>query len=58
MALKTLIFGVDDMFNELQPYYAREVQRGNLEVVAFAVLSDKGVTLVDANGKPCVWGGG
>ena len=56
MALKTLIFGVDDMFNELQTYYSREVQRGNLEVVAFAVLSDKGVTLVDANGKP--WGGG
>ena len=38
MALKTLIFGVDDIFNELKPYYAREVQRGNLEIVAFAVL--------------------
>jgi len=56
MAYKTLIFGVDDMFNELKPHYAREVQRGNLEIVAFAVLSDKGVALVDADGKPC--GGG
>lgn len=57
MAHKALIFGVDDMFNELQPYYAREVQRGNLEVVAFAVLSDKSIALVDANGK-AVGGGG
>ena len=57
MAYKTLIFGVDDMFNELKPYYAREVERGNLEIVAFAVLTDKGIALVDANGKPCVGGG-
>ena len=56
MAYKTLIFGVDDIFNELKPYYAREVQRGNLEIVAFAVLTDKSIILVDANGKP--WGGG
>ena len=51
MALKTLIFGVDDLFNELQPYYAREVQRGNLEIVAFAVLENDTVTLFDAAGK-------
>ena len=43
MAYKTLIFGVDDMFNKLQPHYAREVQRGNLEVVAFAVLEQNGI---------------
>lgn len=51
MAYKTLIFGVDDLFNELQPYYALEVQRGNLEIVAFAVLENGKVTLVDATGK-------
>ena len=51
MAYKTLIFGVDDLFNELQPYYAREVQRGNLEIVAFAVLENDTVTLFDAAGK-------
>ena len=56
MAYKTLIFGVDDMFNELKPFYDAEVQRGNLEIVAFAVLTDKSIILVDANGKPC--GGG
>ena len=51
MAYKTLIFGVDDLFNELQPYYACEVLRGNLEIVAFAVLENDTVTLFDAAGK-------
>ena len=51
MAYKTLIFGIDDIFNELQPFYAREVQRGNLEIVAYAVLIDKGVAFVDPTGK-------
>lgn len=51
MAYKTLIFGVDDMFNELKPYYEREVQRGNLEIVAFAVLEGGKVNLVPATGR-------
>ena len=51
MALKTLIFGVDDIFNELKPYYAREVQRGNLEIVAFAVLENNGIRIVPADGQ-------
>ena len=55
MAYKTLIFGVDDMFNELQPFYAREVQRGNLEIVAFAVLEQNGIRFVTPQGRP---GGG
>ena len=52
MAYKTLIFGVDDLFNELKPQYAREVQRGNLEVVAFAILEGGKITIVDAAGRP------
>ena len=51
MAYKTLIFGVDDIFNELQPYYAREVQRGNLEIVAYAVLENNGIRIVPADGQ-------
>ena len=51
MAIKTLIFGVDDLFNELKPYYAREVQHGNLDIVAYAVLENGKVTLIDATGK-------
>ena len=55
MAYKTLIFGVDDMFNELKPYYDREVQRGNLEIVAYAVFENSGIRIVTPEGKP---GGG
>lgn len=55
MAYKTLIFGVDELFNELKPHYAREVQRGNLEIVAYALIEGGKVTLVDAAGRP---GGG
>ena len=51
MAYKTLIFGVDDSFNALKPYYAREVQRGNLDIVAFAVLENNGIRLVPADGQ-------
>lgn len=52
MAYKTLIFGVDDLFNELNPYYVHEVQRGNLEIAAFAVLEGGKVTLVPATDRP------
>ena len=51
MAYKALLFGVDEMFNELQPYYAREVQRGNLEIIGYALLEDGKVILVDTAGK-------
>ena len=33
MAYKALIFGTDDIYKELKPFYEREVQRGNLEIV-------------------------
>lgn len=55
MAYKTLIFGVDDLFNELQPLYMREVQRGNLEIVAYAVFENDKINLVTPDGRP---GGG
>ena len=40
MALKTLIFGTDDIFNEFKPFYDREVQRGNIEIVD--IVNDTG----------------
>ena len=55
MAYKTLIFGIDDMFRELQPFYAREVQRGNLDIVAYAVFENNGIRIVTPEGRP---GGG
>ena len=57
MAYKTLIFGVDDLYPTLKPYYVREVQRGNLEIVAFAVLENNGIRFVTPQGNP-VGGGG
>ena len=51
MALKTLIFGTDDLYPVLKPYYEREVQRGNIEIVAYAVFENGTINLVDAEGK-------
>ncbi len=51
MALKTLIFGVDDLFNELKPCYESEVKRGNLDIVAFAVLESGKVNIFPAAGR-------
>ena len=55
MAYKTLIFGTDDLFNVLKSFYDREVQRGNLEIVGYALLENGKVNLVPAEGRP---GGG
>ena len=51
MALKTLIFGTDDLYPVLKPYYEREVLRGNIEIVAYAVFENGTINLVDATGK-------
>ena len=55
MAYKTLIFGTDDLFNDLRTHYEREIQRGTFEIVAYAVLDKGNVTLVTPNDRP---GGG
>ena len=34
MAYKTLIFGTDDLYPKMKPFYDAEVERGNLEIVA------------------------
>ena len=56
MAYKVLLFGTDDLFNELKPFYDREVERGTFEVAGYALLEDGKVTIVDAAGK--LGGGG
>ena len=40
MALRALIFGVDDLYPQLKPFYEKEVQRGNLEIGGYAVLEN------------------
>ena len=40
MAYRTLIFGTDDLYPQLKPFYDREVQRGNLDIVAYGVFEN------------------
>ena len=49
MAYKTLIFGTDDLYPTLKPFYEREVERGNLEIVAYAVFEGGGIRIVKIN---------
>ena len=52
-AVKALIFGIDDLFPKLKPYYDREVERGNLEIVGYAVLENDKIFLVkNLQGEP------
>ena len=52
-AVKALIFGIDDLFPKLKPYYDREVERGNLEIVGYAVLeNDKIFFIKNLQGEP------
>lgn len=55
MAYKTLIFGIDELFEDLKPLYEREVKRGTLEIVGYAIPEKDGFKLVTPKGKP---GGG
>lgn len=47
MALKTLIFGVGELYPALAPYYEREVERGNLDIATYSVFENGGIHLVD-----------
>lgn len=42
MAVTALIFGTDDLYPRLKPFYDLEVQRGNLEIVGYAVIENSG----------------
>ena len=50
MAIKALFFGVDDLFNELRPFYELAVQRGEIAPVAFAVIEQGKISVFPANG--------
>ena len=51
MALRTLIFGTDDLYPSLKPYYDKEVALGHLEITAYAVFENGGISLLDGNGN-------
>ena len=42
MAVTALIFGTDDLYPQLKPFYDLEVQRGNLEIVGYAQIENNG----------------
>ena len=50
MAVKALFFGVDDMFNELKPFYDMAIQRGDIEAVGYATIEKDGVKLYSLGG--------
>ena len=51
--IKALIFGIDDLFPTLKPYYDREVEKGNLEIVGYAVFQgDKIIFVKNLQGEP------
>lgn len=50
MAVKALIFGVDDLFNELRPFYEMAVQRGDIEIVGYATIEQGAIKLFSAGG--------
>jgi len=40
MATTALIFGMDDLYETLKPFYNREVQRGNLDIAGYAYFEN------------------
>ena len=51
MAYKTLIFGINNLFEKSFPYLVREIQRGTLEITNYAVMENEEVAIFDATGK-------
>ena len=49
MAIKTLIFGTDDLYPILKPFYDLQVQNGNLEIVGQAVFENNQVKIYSNN---------
>ena len=49
MAIKALIFGTDDLYPTLKPFYDLQVQAGNLEIVGTAVFENDGIKIYSEN---------
>lgn len=55
MAYRALIFGIDDLYPTLKPFYDRAVANGDIEIVASADVKNGKVNIIYTKGKP---GGG
>ena len=42
---------MDDMFAKLKPFYDQQIQRGNLDIVAYAVIEQNGINYVASDDK-------
>ena len=51
MAYKTLLFGTDDIFEHLKPFYLNAAKQGILEIVAAAIFENGGIRFVTDNGE-------
>ena len=51
MAYKALIFGTDDIYSKLKPFYDAEVERGNLDIVATVDVIGDDINLVYTDGR-------
>ena len=52
MAYEALLFGTDDIFGELKPFYEQAIQRGVLKIVATAVIENDMVNFVTHDNTP------
>ena len=43
--IKVLIFGTDDIFTQLKPYYDAEVEKGNMEIVGYAIIDENRISI-------------
>ena len=51
MAYKTLIFGTDDLYPRLKPFYINAIKNGILKIVGYAVLENDKIRLVNSAGN-------
>lgn len=50
MAVKSLIFGTDDLYSKLRPFYEVAVQRGDIDIIGYAVQEQGSIKLYPARG--------
>lgn len=55
MAYKALIFGSDEAYDKLKPFYDIAIKRGDFEIIARGKMEGDTVNIVYADGRP---GGG
>ena len=51
MAYKTLVFGTDNIYPKLEPFYKQQVELGNLEIAATAELQKDSFNIVYTDGR-------